>query len=75
MYIHTANDSVSPCLYVGILLLAAAIGAALLAENPAASASTVEFLAHFSICAAGTGAVSALLDPVYRAIRAIRAAR
>jgi hypothetical protein len=75
MYIHAPHHAVSPCLYVGIVLLAAAVGAALLAENPSASAPTAEFLAHFSICSAGTGAVSALLDPVYRAVRAMRTAR
>jgi len=37
MYIKTSHQDGNPCLYVGILLLAAAVMAALVAENPAAS--------------------------------------
>lgn len=66
---HGTSHS-NPFLYVGLILLAGAVFAGLLAENPNASEVTVVLLEIGTLLSVGVGVVSLLLEPIRRVYKA-----
>lgn len=66
---HDANHS-NPFLYLGLLFLAGAVFAGLLAENPNASEVTVVLLETGTFLSILAGVVSLLLEPIRRVYKA-----
>lgn len=69
MELHGTQRS-NPFLYLGLLFLAGAVFAGLLAENPNASEVTIVFLNTGSFLSIIAGVISLLLDPIKRVYKA-----
>jgi hypothetical protein len=69
MKTQATSEQNKPFLYAGVLMLAVAVFAALLADNPQASATTVVALDIGVLLLLGAGVLSLLMDPVWRVLR------